>query len=147
MEPELTADQVMRVIAALEAPWSEDSDALAALVRGGPGEEPLAMLVARYGASRVQNMLLVVTGIAHLEGADQQRAMAELRQGLISHMTTVALGMMSGWARAAGEDVQATGDLARHVLQAILSFTTDGDDPQQVRALFAHLRADALDHS
>ncbi|MFE9688157.1 hypothetical protein, partial [Streptomyces sp. NPDC006285] len=79
MEPELTADQVMRVIAALEAAWSEDSDALAALVRGGPGEEPLAMLVARCGASRVQNMLLVVTGIAHLEGADQQRAMAELR--------------------------------------------------------------------
>ncbi|WP_404200131.1 hypothetical protein [Streptomyces tauricus] len=111
------------------------------------GEQPLAVLVAQYGASRVQSMLLVVTGIARLDGAAQQEALAELRQGLISHMTTVALSMMEGWARSAGDDVRATGDLARRVLQAILSFTTDGDDPEQVRALFAHLRADAVAHS
>jgi hypothetical protein len=73
--------------------------------------------------------------------------MAELREGLISHVTTVALSMLDGWARSAGEDVQATGDLARRVLQALLSFTTDGDDAQEVQALFAHLRADALAHS
>ncbi|WP_404200416.1 hypothetical protein [Streptomyces tauricus] len=147
MEPELTADQVMRVIAALEAAWAGDDDALAALARGGGGEQPLAVMVAQYGASRVQSMLLVVTGIAGLDGADQQEALAELRQGLISHMTTMALSMMDGWARSAGDDVRATGDLARRVLQAILSFTTDGDDPEQVRALFAHLRADAVAHS
>ncbi|WP_411140934.1 hypothetical protein [Streptomyces sp. x-80] len=29
----------------------------------------------------------------------------------------------------AGEDVQAIGDLARRALRALLSFTTDGDDP------------------
>ncbi|MDQ1035371.1 hypothetical protein QFZ75_001787 [Streptomyces sp. V3I8] len=144
MPPELTADQVMRVIAALEAAWADDSDALAALVRG---EQSLAVLVAQYGASRVQSMLLVVTDITGLEGADQQKTLAELWQGLVSHMTTVALSMRSGWARSAGDDVRATGDLARHILQAILSFTTDSDDPQQVRALFAHLRADALAHS
>ncbi|MFF9486291.1 hypothetical protein [Streptomyces sp. NPDC014676] len=33
--PELTADQVMRVIAALEAAWAHDSDASAAVVGGG----------------------------------------------------------------------------------------------------------------
>ncbi|MFI1416084.1 hypothetical protein ACH4Y0_40170 [Streptomyces sp. NPDC020707] len=147
MEPELTADQVMRVIAALEAAWAGDDDALAALARRGGGEQSLAVMVAQYGASRVQGMLLVVTGIAGLDGADQHKALAELRQGLISHMTTVALSMMDGWARSAGDDVRATGALARHVLQAILSFTTDGDDPEQVRALFAHLRADAVAHS
>ncbi|MFF3484169.1 hypothetical protein ACFYXC_12915 [Streptomyces sp. NPDC002701] len=121
MSPELTSDQGMRVVAALEAAWADDSDALAALVRGGHGERALAVLVAQYGASRVQSMLLVVTGIADLEGADQQQALAQLREGLVSHMTTVALSMMSGWARSAGDDVQATGDLARHVLQAILT--------------------------
>ncbi|MBQ0850226.1 hypothetical protein J8N05_18695 [Streptomyces sp. BH-SS-21] len=147
MEPELTADEVMRVIATLEAAWADEDDALAVLVGGGQSELPLAVLVARYGASRVQNMLLVVTGIARLEGAEQDRAVAELRQGLISHMTTVALSMISGWATSAGDDVQTTGDRARHVLQAILSFTTDGDDPEQVRALLTHLRTDAPAHS
>ncbi|MBQ0855661.1 MULTISPECIES: hypothetical protein [Streptomyces] len=147
MPAELTADQVMRVIAALEAAWAGDDEALAALAGGGQGEQSLAVMVAQYGASRVQSMLLVVTGIAGLDGADQQKALAELRQGLIAHMTTVALSMMEGWARSAGDDVRATGDLARRVLQAILSFTTDGDDPERVRDLFAHLRADAVAHS
>ncbi|MGW3653626.1 hypothetical protein [Streptomyces sp. NPDC000878] len=62
-------------------------------------------------------------------------------------MTTVPLSMMDGWALSAGDDVQANGNLARHVLRAILSFTTDGDRPQEVQALFAHLRADAIAHS
>ncbi|GAA2906376.1 hypothetical protein GCM10010524_42660 [Streptomyces mexicanus] len=143
----MTGDQVLRVIAALEAAWADDDDALAALVHRGPGEQPLAMLVARYGASRLQTMVLVATGITGLDGTALQEAMAELREGLISHVTTVALSMMDGWARSAGDDVQATGDLARRVLQALLSFTTDSDDPQEVQALFAHLRADALAHS
>lgn len=147
MPPELTPDQVMRAVAALEAAWAEDDDALAALVRSGHGEQPLAVLVAQYGASRLQSMVLIVTGVAELDVAEQQEALAQLREGLISHMTAVALSMMSGWAGAAGEDVKATGDLARRVLQAVLSFTTDGDDPQAVRTLFAHLRADAVAHS
>lgn len=147
MPPELTPDEVMRAVAALEAAWAGDDDALAVLARAGYGEQPLAVLVARYGASRLQNMLLVVTGIAELDGSAQQQAMAQFREGLIPHMAGVALSMMDGWARSAGDDVQATGDLARCVLQAILSFTTDGDDPGQVQALFAHLRADAIDHS
>ncbi|MGV9884538.1 hypothetical protein [Streptomyces sp. NPDC003006] len=62
-------------------------------------------------------------------------------------MTTVALSMMSGWACCAGDDVQATGGLARRVLQALLAFTTVGDDPQEVRALLADLRAYARAHS
>ncbi|WP_404199217.1 hypothetical protein [Streptomyces tauricus] len=128
------------LIAALEAAWAGDDDALAALVRGGLGEQPLAVMVAEYGASRVQSMLLVVSGIADLDGAEQQEALAVLREGLVSHMTMVALSMMSGWARSAGDDVGMTGDLTRSVLQAILSYTTDGDDPELVRALFAHLR-------
>ncbi|MFE4915840.1 hypothetical protein ACFRCX_30510 [Streptomyces sp. NPDC056652] len=147
MSKELTPDQVMRAVAALEAAWAEDNDALAALMRGAHSEQPLAVLVAQYGTSRMQGMMLVVTGIASLDGADQQEALAEFREGLISHMTMVAMNMMSGWALSAGGDVQATGDLARSILQAILSFTTDGDDPQEVRALIAHLRADALAHS
>jgi hypothetical protein len=147
MSPELTPDQVLRAVAALEAAWAGDDGALVVLIQSGHGERPLAELVAQYGASRLQSMVLVVTGIADLDEVDQQEALAELREGLISHMTSVALSMMSGWARAAGEDVQATGDLARRVLQAILSFTKDGEDPQEVRALFAHLRTDAVAHS
>ena len=49
MRSELTADQVLRVIAALEAAWDRDDKALAALVSGGSGERPLAVLVAEFG--------------------------------------------------------------------------------------------------
>ena len=92
-------------------------------------------------------MVLLVTGIHDLGGPDRQEALAALRGGLISHMTTVAVSLMSGWALSAGTDVQATGDFGRRVLRVLLSFTTDGDDPQAVRALFADLRADALAQS
>ncbi|MFD4604358.1 hypothetical protein ACFWPQ_40875 [Streptomyces sp. NPDC058464] len=146
MSPELTPDQVMRVVAALQAAWSDDNDALAALVRGGHDEQPLAALIAEFGVSRMQTMVLIATGISDQDGADRQEALTE-SEGLILHMTTVAVSMVSGWALSASGDVQATGDLARHVLQAILSFTSDGDNPQEVQALFAHLRADALAHS
>ncbi|WP_307542755.1 hypothetical protein [Streptomyces sp. V3I8] len=78
MSPELTADQVMGVIAAWEAAWADDSGALVALMRGGQGEQSSAVLVAQYSAGRVQSMLLVVTGIAGMDGADRQRALAEL---------------------------------------------------------------------
>ncbi|MFJ2263506.1 hypothetical protein ACIOKD_35285 [Streptomyces sp. NPDC087844] len=119
MPSELTSDQVMRVVAALEAAWADDRGALAALVRGGHGEQPLAVLVAQYGASRAERALLFVTGIAGIEGADRQEALAQLRKDPLKRMTTVALGMRCGWARSAGDDVRATGDLARHVLRAL----------------------------
>ncbi|MEV5781301.1 hypothetical protein ACGFWD_42230 [Streptomyces sp. NPDC048448] len=147
MPPELTPDQVMRAVAALEAAWASDDDALATLVQSGHGERSLAELVAQYGASRLQTVVLVATGIAHLDGAEQQEALTQWREGPVSLVTSVAMTMMSGWARAAGEDVQSTGDLARHALQAILSFTAIGDDPQGVRSLFAYLREDAVAHS
>ncbi|MEU5836410.1 hypothetical protein ABZ820_22450 [Streptomyces diacarni] len=147
MPTELTADQVMRAVAALEAAWGGDDGALAALVQSGHGERPLAELVAQYGASRLQSMVLVASGIADLDEVERQEALAAFREGLTSHTTAIALSMMSGWALSAGEDVQATGDLARRILQAILSFTTDGDDPEEVRVLFAKLRADAVAHS
>ncbi|WP_436961527.1 hypothetical protein [Streptomyces sp. SudanB182_2057] len=53
MPSELTPDQVLRVIATLEAAWDGDDDALAALTRGGSGEQPLAVLVAEFGESRL----------------------------------------------------------------------------------------------
>lgn len=36
--------------------------------------------------------------------------------------------------RSSAERVQTTGELARHALQAALSFTAIGDDPQNVHA-------------
>lgn len=146
MPSELTPDQVLRVIAALEAAWDGDDHALAALMRGGSVEQPLAALVAEFGESRLLKMVLAVTGIDGLEGAELERAVAEYGQSLTPHLLGVASGLMSGWAVSAGEDVRAIGDLARHVLRALLSFT-GRDDPEGVRALLAHLRADALAHS
>lgn len=89
----------MRAVAALEAAWADDNDALAALVRRGHGEQPLAVLVARYGASRVQSMVLVVTGIAGLDGAGREEALAELREGARSRQ--VCPGADIHWTKLA----------------------------------------------
>ncbi|MFK8906853.1 hypothetical protein [Streptomyces sp. YS-3] len=147
MASELSPDQVMRVLAALEAAWGEDEAALTALVNGGRDEQPLGVLVARYGATQLQNLLLIVTGIADLEGIERQEALTQFREGLVAHMATMATELITGWAASTGDDARATGALARSVLQTLLSFTTNGNNPQEVRALFAHLRANAMARS
>ncbi|MGV9884537.1 hypothetical protein [Streptomyces sp. NPDC003006] len=68
MSRTLTPDQVMRAVAALEAAWANDDDALSALARGGHDEQPLAMLIAEFGASRLQTMVLIVTDIPNPDG-------------------------------------------------------------------------------
>ncbi|MEV4342171.1 hypothetical protein [Streptomyces sp. NPDC049590] len=91
-------------------------------------------------------MVPAVTGDEGLEGTELERAVAEYRQSLTPHLIGGASGLMSGWVVSAGEDVRASGDLARHVLRAPLSFM-GRDDPEGVQALLARLRADALAHS
>ncbi|MEU7561056.1 hypothetical protein [Streptomyces eurythermus] len=103
-------------------------------------------MVAGFGESRLLKTVPAVTGIDGLEGAELERALVEYGQSLTPNLLGVASGLMSGWAASAGEHVRATGDLARHILRALLSFT-GSDDPEGVRALLAHLRADALAHS
>ncbi|MFJ2781581.1 hypothetical protein [Kitasatospora sp. NPDC087315] len=146
--PILTPDQILRAVAALEAAWSHDDDALVALARTGPGEQPLAVLVGDYGTLMLETMLLTVTGIRDLpEGKDRPSAVEEFNGHLAGHLAELTTVFLRGWARTAGSDAQAAGDLARAVLQTILSFTTDGDDRTEVQALLDHLRANALAHS
>lgn len=59
-----------------------DEAASAAVVGGGHGEQPLAVLVGQYGASRLQSMMLTATGVADLDGAERQQALTRLREGL-----------------------------------------------------------------
>ncbi|MFI0242919.1 hypothetical protein [Streptomyces sp. NPDC016845] len=81
-----------------------------------------------------------MTGIPAMDQALQQEALAELRQGMIWYLLEVAVQMLDGWARAAGDDVAATGELARRLVHVILSFTTDGADPDALCAFFAGRR-------
>ena len=147
MASELTPDQILRAVAALEAAWTHDDIALAALARGGHEEESLAVLVAEYGSTALKTMVLVAAGLQDLEEADQQEAMEAFREGLVSHTTMLAVGMLQGWALSAGGTVEATGDFARGLLKALLTFATDGDDDEDVLAFIALLRADALANS
>ncbi|MFE7560815.1 hypothetical protein [Kitasatospora sp. NPDC057500] len=124
-----------------------NDDALAALARDVPGEQPLAVLVAGYGTLMLENTLLTVTGIRALPEAEQQEAIEVFNGTLSGHQAELAAGFLHGWARSTGSGAQAVGYLARAVLQALLSFTDNGDDETEVRALFDFLRADALAHS
>ncbi|MFF2751336.1 hypothetical protein ACFVVA_38095 [Kitasatospora sp. NPDC058048] len=143
----LTPDQILRAVAALEVAWAGDDDALAALAQDVPGEQPLAVLVAEYGTLMLENTLLTITGIRGLPEAEQQEAIEVFNGTLNGHQAELAAGFLQGWARSTGSGAHAVGDLARAVLRALLSFTTDGDDETEVHALLDFLRADALAHS
>ncbi|MFF7459597.1 hypothetical protein [Kitasatospora sp. NPDC008115] len=131
----LTPDQILRAVAALESAWTRDDNALAALAQDVPGEQPLAVLVASYGTLVLENTPLTVTGIRTLPEAERQEAVEVFNGTLNGHQAELAAGFLHGWARSAGTDVHAVGDLARAVVQAVLSFTDDGDDARDVKGL------------
>ncbi|MFF9647315.1 hypothetical protein [Kitasatospora aureofaciens] len=143
----LTPDQVLRAVAALEAAWGGNDEALAALAQDVPGEQQLAVLIGEYGTLMLETMLLTVTGTRGLPEAQRKEAVGEFTGSLNGHVAELAAGFLRGWARNADSSVRAIGGLARAVLQALLSFTTDGDERTELQALLDYLRADALANS
>ncbi|MEU7560384.1 hypothetical protein [Streptomyces eurythermus] len=105
--------------------------------------------LAEFGESRLLKMVLAVTGIDGLEGAELERALAEYGQSLTPHLLGVAVWLGSDDQLGSERRRRTSG---RPVISpamscaALLSFT-GRDDPEGVRALLAHLRADALAHS
>jgi hypothetical protein len=145
MAAELSPDEVLRAINALEAAWKRDDDALAALGGSGVGKQPLAQLIARYGASAVERTALVSIGAGHLPRAEAELALMESGDGLGHHML-ILLGLtLANWAADARDDVQATGALGRSVLQTMLSFGHGDEESRnlEVTLVFAGLRAGA----
>ncbi len=132
----MTPDETLRALAALEAGWKRDDDALTALAQRGPGEAPLPVLLAEYGEQMLQSLLILASGIA-----DPQEAIECLRADVTARMCTVLGQTLRTWA--AGADDEAAGDIARAIVSAILNFTGTQEE-ERMMPLLAQLRANAL---
>lgn len=139
----MTPDETLRALAALESAWRQDEEALAALTQRGPDEVPLPMLVAEYGDLVLQSLVTLALGPHDPTDPEEEQAAADRRQADVTARMCAVLGQtLRTWADSAPDE--ATGDIARAAITAIVNFTVSADD-NQVLPLLAQLRAHALD--
>jgi hypothetical protein len=133
----VTPDETLRALAALEAGFKRDDEALAALAPCAPDETALPVLIADYGIQTLTAMVLLAAGTTEPAELD------ELLETNVTARMCAALGRTwAGWAASAADE--ASGGLARAVIDAVLSFTEGGGD-EHVLPLLAGLRAQALE--
>ncbi|WP_329560901.1 hypothetical protein [Kitasatospora sp. NBC_01266] len=144
---ELTRDEVLRALAALEAGWQHDEHALAVLGERRGDERTLPALLALYGERTLRALLTLAVG--GQDGLSSQQALdaaEELDRSVVGRISGVLGEALESWAQAAGDDSSAAGQIARTVIGAIAAVSQDaeGDD---VLPLIAALRAQTLRES
>lgn len=129
MDTELTDDEHLRALAALEAVTANDDDALAVLA-GGEGERPLPMLLASYGQHTLRRLIIAAFGISSATDHDETgRLLAEVNSDPQARLLFVLTEALRNQAAAAGNDPITTKQIARSILMAIHAFTdADNDD-------------------
>ncbi|MFE9427542.1 hypothetical protein ACFYNO_31740 [Kitasatospora sp. NPDC006697] len=133
----MTPDENLRALAALEAGFRRDEAALAALSQRAPDEAALPVLLAAYGVRTLDAMVLIASGTT-----DPAELDTLLQQNVTARMCATLGRTLTSWAAEAPD--AASGDIARAVIDAILSFTQNGDE-SCVLPLLAGLRAQALE--
>ncbi|MGW6916617.1 hypothetical protein ACWGB8_22740 [Kitasatospora sp. NPDC054939] len=125
----LTDEESLRALAALEAAWREDEEALAALAARRPEEQPLPLLLARYGEFTVTNILALAFGInGEMSAEEFDEASERLARNVVARICSVLSETQQAWAASAGDDVDAAREIARSVIDAILAVTEGGVD-------------------
>lgn len=142
MDDELTNDDHLRALAALEAVVQNDDGALKALV-GGTRERPLAALLAAYGQHTLHRVLLAAFGIeATMTHDETGQRVAELNGDPMARIVFLLTDSLHHQAILAGEDLVTAKRIGGSVLLAIHAFT-DADN-QDALALLRALRNEAL---
>ncbi|MFE9426753.1 hypothetical protein ACFYNO_27745 [Kitasatospora sp. NPDC006697] len=142
-EMDLTQDETLRALAALEASWHRDEQALAALVAATESEQPLPVLLADYGHRTLQALLTIAFSGGDDTPEDAARQTEQMRENAIYRLSEVLGEALEVWAANAGEDVAAAGQIGRLVVAAIVavSQSSTGDE---ILPLLAALRAHTL---
>ncbi|MEE1820791.1 hypothetical protein PUR61_01015 [Streptomyces sp. BE20] len=139
----MTPDQMLRVLAALEAAWTGDALALESLAHTGPGEKPLPVAIADYADLALQSLTAAAHGVRDGLPPDEiQAAAARMVADTGTRMTELLAQTLQLWA-ASPAGPATVDDMAHVVISAILTFTPDGE-PEQVLPMLAQLRAAAL---
>ena len=127
MDIELTDDEHLRALAALEAVVGNNDDALAALA-GGAGERPLPSLLAAYGQHTLHRILIAAFGIdATMDHDETGRLVSEINSDPMARITFVLTDALHNQAAPAGADPATAKLIGQSVLLAIHAFTDAGD--------------------
>ncbi|MFD9869082.1 hypothetical protein ACFXI8_26535 [Streptomyces niveus] len=142
MEIELTTDEHLRALAALEAVVGDKDEALAALA-GDTGERPLPALLAAYGQHTLHRILIQAFGIDATTTYDETgRLVSEINSDPMARIVFVLTDALHNQAALAGHDPTAAKLIGRSLLLAIHAFTdADNDD---ALALLRALRSQVL---
>jgi hypothetical protein len=130
-EPELTDDEHLRALAALEAVLGNDDTALNVLSRresAGPGERALPELLAAYGHHAMHHILLASYGIdADLDPAEAGRHAAVMDRDPFARVVYVLIDTLHQQAALAGDDPATAKVIGRSILKTFAAFTAFTD--------------------
>ncbi|MFJ4637640.1 hypothetical protein ACIP69_18700 [Streptomyces hygroscopicus] len=142
MDIELTGDEHLRALAALEAVVGNNDDALTVLA-GGAGERPLPALLAAYGQHTLHRILIAAFGIdATMDYDETGRLVAEINKDPMARLVFVLTDALRNQAALVGDDPATAKLVGRSILLAIHAFT-DADN-QDALTLLRALRNEAL---
>ncbi|WP_371515824.1 hypothetical protein [Kitasatospora sp. NBC_01300] len=143
----MTVDESLRALAALEAAWKDDDEALSALAAGGADERSLPALVAAYGEHAMDTLMALAFG---LRSTMSDEEIAELSDAVSSNigarMSALLTQSLKTWgALAPRDDLAVTKAIARAVIDSMRAVT---EDPSQteVLPLLATFRTYALNN-
>ncbi|MFJ9522876.1 hypothetical protein ACIRPK_32095 [Kitasatospora sp. NPDC101801] len=135
-------DQILRVLAALEAAWTGDAQELESVAVTGPGEKPLHAAIADYADPALQSLTATGPGVHDGLLPDQLQALIAQMGAETGNRTTKLLARtLQLWA-APPAGLTTVDDMAYVVISAILTFTPDGGQ-EQVPPILAQLRTAA----
>ncbi|MFC7934382.1 MULTISPECIES: hypothetical protein [Streptomyces] len=142
MDDELTTDDHLRAVAALEAVVQNNDGALKALA-GGAHERPLAALLAEYGKHTLHRVLLAAFGIEATTTLDETgQRVAALNGDPTARIVFLLTDSLHHQADLAGDDLVTAKRIGTSILLAIHAFT-DADN-QDALTLLRALRDEAL---
>lgn len=138
VDNQLTEDENLRAVAALEAISANDDDALGVLA--APGERPLPDLLAAYGQHVFQRLMLAAFGADPTMGADEIRHItAEINTDQQARIVLLLADTLKKWAATADRDLAVAKQIGTTVLLAVSAFVDD-----DVQVVLQALRAQIL---
>ncbi|MER6302297.1 hypothetical protein ABT247_22430 [Kitasatospora sp. NPDC001539] len=141
----LTVDEALRALAALEAAWKDDDEALSALAAGTARERALPELVAAYGEHAMDTLMALAFG---LRSSMSDEEIAELSDAVSANigarMSALLTQTLKAWGTvAAPDDLRVTKVIAHTVIDAMRAVTED-PSKTEVLPLLATFRSYAL---
>ncbi|GHF65958.1 hypothetical protein GCM10018790_49730 [Kitasatospora xanthocidica] len=141
----LTVDEALRALAALEAAWKDDEEALSALAAGSVEEQPLPALVAAYGEHAMDTLMALAFG---LRSTMSDEELAEISDAVSSNigarMSALLTQTLKTWGTLAAPDDHTVTKIIAHTVIDAMRAVTEDPSKTEVLPLLATFRSYAL---